>query len=40
MRRRGSGLLLSVRRGRHVLHTVTPKGLALLGHPHSTPVAG
>ncbi|GHF69035.1 transcriptional regulator [Streptomyces griseus] len=37
---RGSGLLLSVRRGRHVLHTVTPKGLALLDHPHGTPVAG
>ncbi|MFJ5259874.1 ArsR/SmtB family transcription factor [Streptomyces sp. NPDC088387] len=33
---RRAGLLVSVRRGRHVLHTVTPAGLTLLAGPSST----
>ncbi|MET8079661.1 helix-turn-helix domain-containing protein [Streptomyces sp. NPDC005303] len=32
---RNAGLLLSVRRGRHVLHTITPAGSALLEGPGS-----
>lgn len=34
---RQAGLLLSVRRSRHVLHTITPAGLALLGCAPHTP---
>ncbi|MDX3454496.1 helix-turn-helix domain-containing protein [Streptomyces sp. ME02-8801-2C] len=36
---RRAGLLLSVRRSRYVLHTITPAGLALLGGPSGAPGA-
>jgi DNA-binding transcriptional ArsR family regulator len=34
---RRAGLLLSVRHSRHVLHSITPTGLALLGRPLNAP---
>ncbi|MER5360601.1 transcriptional regulator [Streptomyces sp. NPDC002785] len=37
---RRCGLLLSVRRGKHVLHTITPAGLALLDGRPGVPVGG
>ncbi|MFH8474700.1 ArsR/SmtB family transcription factor [Streptomyces sp. NPDC018000] len=37
---RRCGLLLSVRRGKHVLHTITPEGLALLAGRPGVPVDG
>ncbi|SCK34905.1 helix-turn-helix transcriptional regulator [Streptomyces sp. WMMB 322] len=35
---RRAGLLVSVRRSRHVLHTITPAGLALLDRPLGAPL--
>ncbi|TRO59938.1 helix-turn-helix transcriptional regulator [Streptomyces sp. IB201691-2A2] len=35
---RQAGLLLSVRRSKHVLHTITPAGLVLLDSPPHTPI--